>query len=456
MFERIRWLTILLPGLAVGVIEVLSDTALDEVLPFPLDALLVMGIVMVLAYFFSRLAFRRIDGLTGELARQNAELERRNATVRALHRVSLAITGISELDGILQAVVEQARELLGADGAALLLDSGAGELVVRASSGEGGVVDIPGRPALIGTATTGPVEGARLEAPLQRGGETIGSLVVGSRIARSYGADELETLASLANQASIAVENARLQDRLRELAVAEERERIAREMHDGLAQVLGYVNTKSQAVEQFLEDGRVAEARTQLHQLASAARSIYVDVREAILGLRSAIDPATGLVPAIEAYARRFEEASKLVVDVRASGEARSVILPGAAQGHLFRVVQESLTNVRKHAEARRASVLLEVAGSSLVLSVTDDGRGMAAVEDRPTDWPHYGLAAMRERASAVGGAIEWVRTPEGGTLVRLMVPVPMAVPAAAAPSAASPAVGSPSPSTSSAPAGRT
>ena len=98
-------------------------------------------------------------------------------------------------------------------------------------------------------------------------------------------------LSSLANQAAIAIENARLQARLRELAVVAERERIAREMHDGLAQVLGYVNTKSQAIEELLVAGRTDEARDQLAELAAAARSIYVDVREAILGLRSPVIP---------------------------------------------------------------------------------------------------------------------------------------------------------------------
>ena len=93
---------------------------------------------------------------------------------------------------------------------------------------------------------------ARLEAPLQRAGETIGLLMVGSMVERAFEIDEVETLSSLANQAAIAIENARLQARLRELAVVAERERIAREMHDGLAQVLGYVNTKSQAIEELL------------------------------------------------------------------------------------------------------------------------------------------------------------------------------------------------------------
>ena len=417
MFGRLRWLAIVLPGLTVAVIELLSDNTLDQALPFPWDTVFVVAIVVALAFVLSFFGFRRIDGLTRELAAQNAELERRNATVRALHRVSLAITGIAELDHVLAAVVDQARELLEADGAALLLDTGTGDLVARATSG----ADLASLQA--------DESAARLEAPLQRGGSTLGRLVVASRGSRSYGAGELETLSSLASQAAIAVENARLQERLRELAVAEERERIAREMHDGLAQVLGYVNTKSQAVEHLLDEGRVTDARTQLNQLASAARSIYVDVREAILGLRSAIDPGAGLVRAIESYADRFAEASKLVVQVRASAEARAVSLPEPSQSHVFRVVQESLTNVRKHAAAHRALVALESEAGTLVLQISDDGVGLQPSGDKPTDWPHYGMAAMRERAMAIGGSIDWesIDGESGaahGTIVRLTVPL--------------------------------
>ncbi|MEO8470419.1 MAG: histidine kinase, partial [Chloroflexota bacterium] len=342
MFGRLRWLTVILPGILVGLIELFSDNTLDEALPAPWDTVVVVAVVVALAALFSFYAFRRIDTLAGELTRQNVELERRNATVRALHRVSLAITALTDLDPILQSIVDQARLLLGADGAVLYIDAGSGEPVQRVASGEN---------AAHGAVSTG---GSRLVAPLQLGGQTFGSLVVVSRGERAYGADELETLSSLANQAAIAFEHDRLQDRLRALAVADERERIAREMHDGLAQVLGYVNTKSQAVESLLENGRVAEARTQLDQLASAARSIYVDVREAILGLRSAIDPGSGLVGAIEVYAARISEASKLAVEVTASDEAREARLPEPSERHLFRIVQESLTNVRKHARAQR------------------------------------------------------------------------------------------------------
>ena len=198
---------------------------------------------------------------------------------------------------------------------------------------------------------------ARLEAPLQRAGATIGLLMVGSRLERGFEVDEVETFSSLANQAAIAIENARLQARLRELAVVAERERIAREMHDGLAQVLGYVNTKSQAIEELLVAGRTDEARVLLAELAAAARSIYVDVREAILGLRSPVVPGLGLVAAIEDYAARFAEASKIAVTVDATEATRRLDLAPDVEAQVFRIVQEALTNVRKHSRAGRAAV---------------------------------------------------------------------------------------------------
>ena len=97
--------------------------------------------------------------------------------------------------------------------------------------------------------------------------------------------------------------------------MVEERERIARELHDGIAQVLGYVNTKSQAIDGYLAGGRVDEARAQVAQLGSAARAVYVDVREAIIGLRSPIEPGVGLGEAVEAHARRVAADSGFALD---------------------------------------------------------------------------------------------------------------------------------------------
>jgi signal transduction histidine kinase len=429
--SRQRWLIIVAPALVVGGIEALSDTVLDPILPFPADAVLVTSIVFLLTFALSGVAFRRIDALGATLAARNRELETRAASAAALHRVSVAITALVDLRQVFDAIVGNARTLLGADVAVLLLVDTDGRLQHAASSGPSGAVDPtgelpPSEPDDDVLRFIRPDRAvSRLGAPLQRGAETIGLLAIGSSRTRSFDVDAVETLASFANQAAITVENARLQARLRELAVETERERIAREMHDGLAQVLGYVSTKSQAVEELLANDRVADARGQLEELAAAARSIYVDVREAILGLRSPINPEVGLAGAIEEYARRFAEASKLSVRVEVSADARAVSLAPEAEAQVFRIVQESLTNIRKHAGAARVVVRLDRGDDELVVELADDGRGFGAPTARAAaDWPHYGLAAMQERATEIGGRISWVNGPAGGGVVRLDVPL--------------------------------
>ena len=177
-------------------------------------------------------------------------------------------------------------------------------------------------------------------------------------------------------------------------------------MHDGLAQVLGYVSTKSQAVEQLLAAGRLDDARRQMQQLETAARSLYVDVREAILGLRSPISPGLGLVGAIEDYGRRFAEASGIAVIVEATLR-RARHRPGAGGGS-ERLPDRpgGLTNVRKHAAARVDRPRSIGARPLLRIEIADDGRGFRDPAGDPGDWPHYGQAAMRERADAVRGRI--------------------------------------------------
>jgi signal transduction histidine kinase len=433
--SRQRLLIIVLPALVVGGIEVVSDTLLDSVISFPLDAIVMTLVVLVIAAALSGTAYRRIELLRATLAARNRELEARAASASALRRVSVAITALVELPEILDAVVQNARTLIRVDAAILLLADGEGRFRYATSSDPTGAIDrsgglpAPGGDDLLRYLPAELAVG-RLVAPLQRGRETIGLLAVGSRVARSFDVDDVETLASLADQAAIAIEHARLQDRLRELAVESERERIAREMHDGLAQVLGYVSTKSQAVEELLAAGRLDAARAQMAELGAAARSLYVDVREAILGLRSPISPGIGLVGAIEDYAARFADAAKVGVSVVATAAARDTRLRPAAEADVFRIVQESLTNVRKHAGAMRVVIRVEREREDLHLQITDDGRGFAATPDAGGDWPHYGQAAMRERAAAIGGRIAWSNGVDGGGVVTLDVPI--ASPAAA------------------------
>lgn len=429
--RQLRWFSVVVPVVAVAIIELVSDGLLDSMLPFPLDTVVVVIVVAVLAWGFSRLAFRRMDLLSAELRARNADLERRAASARALHRVSVAIAALADLDDILRAIVDQAREQLDVDVAILLAYGPDGEAYIAAGSGPADGIDRAGEFPGAGVArfVRPDLAAARLEAPLQRAGATIGLLMVGSRLERGFQVDEVEMLSSLANQAAIATENARLQARLRELAVVAERERIAREMHDGLAQVLGYVNTKSQAIEELLVAGRTDEARGLLAELAAAARSIYVDVREAILGLRSPVVPGVGLVAAVEDYAARFAEASKIAVRVEAPDAARRLDLAPDVEAQVFRIVQEALTNVRKHSGAGRAKVVLSVRDGRLEVVIADDGHGIGAPPSA-ADRPRYGIRAMRERADSIGATVDWTSPPDGGCRVHLAVaagtPVPV------------------------------
>jgi len=422
---RLRWLTILLPAILVVAIELVSDSVLDPAFPVPIDTLLIAGVVLASSAVFSYIAFGRLDALAAELGAQNSALESRNARAAALHRVSVAITSLADLDEILGATVTHARNLLGADIAALALTDRDGSLVLRATSGPADAFLMAVRDAVdVFDLVVPGLAASRLASPLQRGGETIGTLAVASAEGRSFSIDDVETLSSLAIQAAIAIENDRLQRGLRELAVIAERERIAREMHDGLAQVLGYVNTKSQAATELLAAGRPADAQAQLDELAAAARSVYVDVREAIVALRTPIPPGMGLADALDDLGRRFAEAAKVAVAVEADPAARAVPIPPETQAQVYRIVQEALTNVRKHAAARRAWILMSAPAGRVVIVVGDDGRGLDAAAQGASpgedDWPRYGRAAMAERAASVGGSVTWSPASGGGTEVRI------------------------------------
>jgi signal transduction histidine kinase len=437
-FGRLRWLTVIIPVIFVVIVEGLSDTLLDEALPFPVDTTIVALVVLAAGIVMSTATFRVVDRLADELRQRNAELEARNAAARALHSMSVAITALADTDRVLAETAANARQLLGADVAWVTRIGRDGEERLASTSGPAEAFDAsgsqPGEDA--DRFVRAPYREARLTAPLQRAGSTIGALAAGSRSSRRHGVDDLETLSSLANQAAIAVENDRLQRELRTLAIAAERERIAREMHDGLAQVLGYVNTKSQAVEQLLDSGRTTEAKAQMAELAAASRSIYVDVREAILGLSTPLGEGAGgsvdgahageadLAVAIRAYLTRFGEAAKLAVSLEAAEGEAGEDLPPEAIANLLRIVQEALTNVRKHAAAQRVVVRIERADGAIAVTVEDDGRGFDPVgREDPSDWPHFGRETIRQRAAAIGGTATWDSAPGRGTRVRVTVP---------------------------------
>jgi len=455
-----RWGWVVVPMVGVLALEGLQDTALEAVLPMPIHVALLSLVLLGGAVVVAGGTFRRFDRMTAELAARTAQLEARDKANAALQRVGLVVSAQRDLDRVLDTVAEQARLLLGGEIALVCLAGDDGRLAPRSHSGpidafhagpdrcphpdggggacpiltaelrpedarDGGATDAGGSVATPLCRLVDPAYlGSPVAVPLTVGERVLGTLVVSTRERRRFGALELSTLESLASLAAVAIDNARLNRRVRELGMVEERNRLARELHDGVAQVLGYVGTKSDAALALLEAGRHEDARRQLDELAAAARSVYVDVREAILGLSTPIELGGGVVPAVREYARRYAETSKLPTEVRASPEAEAVRLAPAAEAQALRILQEALTNVRKHAGARRVVVDLACEDRTLAIEVRDDGAGFDPAAGPPSDWRGFGLGAMRERAASVAGQVEIDSRPGAGTSVRLRLPI--------------------------------
>jgi signal transduction histidine kinase len=192
-------------------------------------------------------------------------------------------------------------------------------------------------------------------------------------------------------------------------------------MHDGLAQVLGYVNTKVQAVDAYVRRGAIDEASAQLRELALSARSAYTDVREGIIGLRTLPGPEKNLSEVLREFLQQWKEQSGISADLSMDSDLR---LKADVELQLVRIIQEALTNVRKHARATTARVELSSAGGKLLVSIFDDGVGFNPAQKSRGEFPRFGLSTMRERAESVGGTLTIESSPGNGATVRLELPV--------------------------------
>ena len=234
-------------------------------------------------------------------------------------------------------------------------------------------------------------------------------------LAVNHMADGLEQQAALERQAR----DARLQ------ATIEERHRLARELHDGLAQVLGFVNAKASAVRLLLQNNQPAEAAAQMRQLEAAARNVFADLREAILNLKTTPQADHTFVRTLQEYIARFRELSGIATELHVEAGAENLPLQPETEVQLLRIVQEALTNVRKHAGAGRAWVQLTPnGGRNACVTIGDDGHGFDLAAAEREQRLHYGLATMRERAEAAGGEFRVDSAPGAGTRITVGLPL--------------------------------
>ncbi|MBI4329674.1 MAG: GAF domain-containing sensor histidine kinase [Chloroflexi bacterium] len=234
---------------------------------------------------------------------------------------------------------------------------------------------------------------------------------------------QLSPLKGIGEWLALAIENTRLYRQVQDAAILSERERIAREMHDGMAQLLGYINTQTIAVKKFLSGERLTEAHEELTRMEEVTRGLYDDVREGILGLRTAARQSDGLIGALKEYVDRYTEMSGVQVDIRVCAGAEDTRLSPAAEIQLMRIIQEALTNVRKHSGTTEASVTFERLEQDLKVAIADDGRGFEPAHLPATGWPRFGLQTMRERAEATGGTLRVDSVPGKGTRVEIQLP---------------------------------
>jgi signal transduction histidine kinase len=212
-------------------------------------------------------------------------------------------------------------------------------------------------------------------------------------------------------------------DRARRLAILEERDRIGREMHDGLAQVLGFVNTKAQAVREFIRAGDTREAGHQVEELIGAAREAYTEARQAISDLRMEDPGEPTLAAWLEAQLERFRRQSGVAAELVTAPEWREPRLSATARAQLARLVQEALANVRKHAAASQVTVGLGQDHGQACLQVADNGRGFALSRLLSPEFSRYGLRTMRERAQAIGGVFRIESMPGAGSRIVVTFP---------------------------------
>ncbi|HET6314973.1 MAG TPA: GAF domain-containing protein, partial [Chloroflexota bacterium] len=393
--RQLRWLTVVAPLVFLVLVDVVRRNVRSELLQSWVGDALVLGVVLFGVLLFSDSVFGRIERMQARLAQQNREL-------LALHEAGLDVAGELDLQEVLQKVVDRATELLGARYGALsvpepeqaFITSGITSeqraLIGPPPQGHGllsvvlkdkehlRLTDLTTDPRSVGFPPHHPPMRSLLAVPIVSAGRVLGNLYLAEKqSADEFNAEDEEALVRFATQAALAIENARLHRRVRETAISEERERIAREMHDSLAQVLGYVITKAQAVQELLKRGETERAAQQVAQLGEAARTAYADVREGILALRTSLGAGRTMTDALREFLASWKEQSEveatLVVDPAANLEA----LSPTAELQLLRIVQEALANVRKHAAAQHVEVRINGSANDIVeVVIVDDGRG--------------------------------------------------------------------------------
>ena len=253
--------------------------------------------------------------------------------------------------------------------------------------------------------------------PIKSKGHVLGAMCLGGEEHRLREPPEQSVLFAVGQLVGVAIENAELYDQVQSLAALKERERLSRELHDGLAQVLGYLYTRNKIATDLVATGDIERAGAQLQEMQRAMQEAYQDIREAILDLRVTVSANRGLVSALKEYLHKFGQQTGIRVNL-ISNDADQFECAPEADVQLLRIIQEALANVRKHSEARQAWIRFEPRAESMVVTIEDNGKGFDSTALSQDGQQHFGLQTMQERAESVGGSLQIQSQPGQGTKV--------------------------------------
>lgn len=376
-------------------------------------------------------------------ARSYHDAEAARQRMEAVQEVTAAILTGKDRDEVLSLIATRARELVGASLATIVVPSGAKDLVVRVAVGArasellgmrfeaagsaSGDVMSERRPLLIPDAESDgrihqPVVriggiGPALMIPLAAGVSIFGTLCVANRRGGPSFTDEhRRLLETFAVQAAVAIDYSNMRRELERLMVVDERERIAKELHDDIIQSLFAEGMSLQALEAMVVDDAV---RARLSQAVDNLDRVIRDLRNYIFGLRPGVAADRHLDVALRALAGDFGEGASMALDVRTDPDTVAHFAGRAPD--IVSFAREAISNAVRHSGATRIDIMFGAAGVEAILEVADDGSGFdpSAVEGKG-----QGMANLRDRAAALGGTMEIESTASRGTCVRLRMPI--------------------------------
>lgn len=377
--------------------------------------------------------------------RARVRAERAEANLAALDVAVRAIAGVLDVDAVLQEIVDRVRELVDARYAALGIVDGEGRIERFVTSGISNelrqrighpphgrgllglivrenrsirIPDIATDPRRYGFPPHHPEMHSFLGVPITVGPATIGRLYLTEKQgAAEFSEDDQRLVERFALHAGIAMENARLHQRVQRLAVVEERERIGRDLHDGIIQRIYGVTLSLDDVPELVEES-APEAASRVDRAIDSLHDTIRELRTFIFGLGPQLEQPESVLEALEALAAEVRANTPLSVTVRGQVPAD---LPADATVELLSVAREALSNVARHAGATAAAISLGGEDGRLRLEIADNGRGFDTAQQLPPE--HRGLRNMRDRAIRLGGELTIDSRLSTGTRIILDVP---------------------------------